>query len=113
MRLFLEQVGVGAGACEQHLGAGCLVDQQPVGCDVALCVALPRAFERMVAPLRIERAAIGERIENGGEQRQILAAFRDAFVIAFEGAREAERLHTRRAAGFFARGSSFVVGSLR
>src|SRR6476620_3613100 len=46
----VEQVGVRARAGKPHLRVGSLVDQQPIGLDVALAPALPFPLQRMITP---------------------------------------------------------------
>ena len=71
-----EQVGVGAGAGEgqdEHVVLD-LVDQQPVGGDVAFAVVCPVADKRMVVVLGRQCLAVGEFADDVIELRDVKSA---------------------------------------
>lgn len=87
-----EQVAVraGAGQFEDEEVFVDLVDEKPVGCDVALSVVRPVADKRMVAVLGRKRLAVGELFDDGMKFLDGKMSPQDQFVVAFECGRVAD-----------------------
>ena len=79
-----EQVGMRPGSDEMQVGAFNLVDQQPVGLDMAVAVVLPLAPKRMILVARQQRIALDQQQDDLPQLRHILAAFLRELYIAAE-----------------------------
>jgi hypothetical protein len=86
-----EKVGVGAGSGEQHLRVGRLVDQEPVGLDVALTKAAPLALEGVITAGSRQSLALGKLIQEGIEECEVVAALGNPLVVPLVAGRSDER----------------------
>ncbi len=84
MRLFPEEVGVGAEAEANEFEAVCHdpVNQDEVGLDVAVAVAGELPFEGMVAASGGKGPLRTEQINDGHDFPEVLSLFRHAFEVA-------------------------------
>src|SRR5262249_9898836 len=82
-RLF-EQVCVRAGAGQLELPGLLPVDQDPIGLDVAITPAFPFAAERVIPVLRVQSPAGAQRLDDGAELLQVLAALLQALQVPLE-----------------------------
>ncbi len=89
-----EQVGVRAGALQDDLIIGELVDQQPVGCDVALARALPFTRQAVIAIALRELVTLAQERDDSFEAGPLVAALADPLEVSAEALRRAEVFHT-------------------
>ena len=75
---------------------GDLIDQEPVGFDVALADILPFDLERMVAPQGRERLIVPQEGDDRVEFREVVATLGDALQVFAEGRLRPESFHTLR-----------------
>ena len=87
-----EQVAVraGAGQFEDEEVFVNLVDEEPIGRDVAFAVIRPVADKRMVVVFGRKRLAVGELFDDGMKFLDRQMAPQDQFVVAFECGRVAD-----------------------
>ena len=82
--LFPEEFGVTARTAEGEIAALFFVDQEPIGCDVAVPPALPIAGEGVIPVPRFQRPTRASHLDHRAEFPQILASLLEAFDVFLE-----------------------------
>ena len=91
----IEEVGVGSGAGEVQFVAGDAIEEEPIGFDMKVAVALPIAAQGVVAVGWGEGGAGDQKEKDGAELGHVLSAALGKFDVALEPAGADRGKHVR------------------